>query len=210
MIVQLTNEAVKCGLGGISIATVFSQLITSPRSSNASFSLVSASETTLQAAAGVARVAYRVKSSAYDGSEALSFFAILQTSDKFKLKSSGPRTLPCGTPLEQLNVRGGPAAYCTVVHLWWNHFSTVPPRPWLCKVCSSRSCRTHSKALGPGHTAARFGFLYAKRCSFHGYCSKILKLQREARRSEKRPEGQLLALLALQQQKKAQAAALAM
>ena len=62
--------------------------------------------------------------------------------------------------------------------------------------------------LGPGHTAARFGFLYAKRCSFQGYCSKILKLQREARRSEKRPEGQLLALLALQRQKKAQAAAL--
>ena len=53
-----------------------------------------------------------------------------------------------------------------------------------------------------GHTAARFGFLYAKRCSFHGYCSKILKLQREARRTEKRPEGRLLALLALQPQKK--------
>ena len=44
-IVQLTNEAVKCGLGGMSTATVFSQLITSPRSSNASFSFMSASET---------------------------------------------------------------------------------------------------------------------------------------------------------------------
>ena len=58
-------------------------------------------------------------------------------------------------------------------------------------------------SLGPGHTAARFGFLYAKRCSLHGYCSKILKLQREARRSEKRPEGQLLALLAAAAEKSA-------
>ena len=59
--------------------------------------------------------------------------------------------------------------------------------------------------LGPGHTAARFGILYAERCSFHGYCSKILKLQREAQRSEKRPKGQLLALAAAE---KAHAAAL--
>ena len=64
----------------MSIATVFSQLITSPRSSNASFSLVSASETTLQVASGVAREAYRVKSSPKVGSEALSFFAVLPTS----------------------------------------------------------------------------------------------------------------------------------
>ena len=114
MIVQLTNEAVKCGLRGMSITTVFSQLITSPRSSNASFSLVSASETTLQAATGVAREAYSVKSSANDGSEALSFFAaILPTSDTYMLKSSGPRTLPCGTPFEQLNVRGGS---CSTMH----------------------------------------------------------------------------------------------
>ena len=88
MIVQFTNEAVKCGLGGMSITTVFSQLMTSPRSSNASFSSVSVSETTLQAATGVAREAYRVKSSAKDGSEALSFLAILPTSDTYKLKSS--------------------------------------------------------------------------------------------------------------------------
>ena len=56
VIVQFTNEAVKCGLGGMSIATVFSQLITSPRSSNASFSLVSVSETTLQAALKLAEI----------------------------------------------------------------------------------------------------------------------------------------------------------
>ena len=87
---QLPNEAVKRGLGGMSIATVFSQLITSPRSSNSSFSLVSASETTLQPAASVAREAYRVKSSANDGSEALSFFAILPTSVKGKVGQMCP------------------------------------------------------------------------------------------------------------------------
>ena len=50
--------------------------------------------------------------------------------------------------------------------------------------------------------AARFAFFHTKCCSFHGYCIKFLKLQREARRSEKRPEGQFLVLLALQRRKK--------
>ena len=60
-------------------------------------------------------------------------------------------------------------------------------------------------ALRPGSHGCKI-WLFVRE-ALHGYCSKILKLQREARRSEKRPEGQLLAL---QQQKKAQAAALAM
>ena len=67
--------------------------------------------------------------------------------------------------------------------------------------------------LRPGsHGCKIFGFLYAKRCSFHGYCSKILKLQREARRS-KREAAQRAASRASRAaaaEKKAQAAALAM
>ena len=85
---------------------------------------------------------------------------------------------------------------------WWRHFRLSLYLSLSLSLSPSAPHVRFCVWLGPGHTAARFGFLYAKRCSFHGYCSKILKLQREARRSEKRPEGQLLALLALQRQKK--------